>query len=147
MKKVIRTCWIRYHVIRVIQSKMRLARTYSTLMTFDTFGDRLEYLKLHDDYHIPPHNNFYKSRIWLQTRDMIIKRDLGQDLGVMGQEIEGPIIIHHIDPLEIGDLEDWNDKLLNPENLICTSIDTHNAIHYSEKINYIERSPGDTNLW
>ena len=44
--------------------------------------------------------------------------------------------------------EDW---ILNPEYLITTTQDTHNAIHYGNfsilKEPYVERYPGDTKLW
>jgi len=68
-----------------------------------------------------------------------------------GVPIKGRALIHHINPITASDIEEWNEeKLLNPENLILTSYETHGRIHYSTKNpnpELIERSPGDTILW
>jgi len=72
------------------------------------------------------------------------------DLGVDGTYIRGPILVHHINPLTPEDFNPWNmDKLLNPNNLITCSIETHNKIHYGDRIEDLssERSPDDTKLW
>lgn len=78
-------------------------------------------------------------------------RDLSQDLGAKGLYIpKGKLIIHHINPIKEIDILEWNeDKLFNPENLICTSVNTHNTIHYGRKqlYDYVKRTPGDTDLW
>lgn len=134
---------------------------YQELIKIPTFGDRLSALRLWDKPHISPRaisNGFYKSTVWLRTRKDIAIRDLGCDLGVWGMEIRdrvengvvlpGIMIIHHIDPITEEDLDNWSDKLLDPNNLITTSLDTHNAIHYKpEPEPYVERKPGDTKLW
>lgn len=83
---------------------------------------------------------------------MIIDRDIGFDLGVFGIYIEGIVLVHHINPITEHDIIYQTSKLLDPENLITTSIDTHNKIHYgSPKITdggvWVERTPGDTKLW
>lgn len=55
-----------------------------------------------------------------------------------------------MNPVTRIDLEDYNELvLLNPENLITVSYDTHNIIHYRTKPPevYPERQPGDTKLW
>lgn len=130
--------------------------TYSVVREIDNYGDRLNLLQqsVRDSGYQNPDrgisNGFYKSREWLELRDKIIARDLGCDLGLYGNDIDGPILVHHIDPLTDEDFIEYNiDKLLNPENLICVSIETHNTIHYgNEKQNtFVERSPGDTKLW
>lgn len=92
---------------------------------------------------------FYKSRLWKGVRRDIINRDLGFDLGVFGVYIEGPMYVHHIDPINESDIIYLTTKVTDPENLITTSLDTHNAIHYKqeEKDGWIERVPGDTKLW
>ena len=127
-------------------------RTYSELIKLKSHSERLEYLKLLDNNVSSPRHmsmSFYKSRMWLSTRDYIIERDLGFDLGVFGVYIEGPVYVHHIDPITEHDIIYLTDKLLDPENLITTSRDTHNRIHYktTKKEEWIERTPGDTILW
>ena len=92
---------------------------------------------------------FYKSKIWETTRDIILERDLGFDLGVFGVYIDGAMYVHHIDPITEYDIVHMTKKVLDPENLITVSGDTHNKIHYNkqEKDIWVERKPGDTKLW
>ena len=94
---------------------------------------------------------FYNSPEWKRIRHQVIVRDNGCDLGVPGREIHGRIMIHHINPLTLDDIEKGNDALLDLDNLICVSHETHNAIHYgSEKLltpELIERRKNDTCPW
>ena len=129
-----------------------MIRSYSELMKFKSFKDRLEYLKIGDNNVLSPRHmsmDFYKSHAWLTTRDIILQRDLGFDLGVFGIYIDGPMYVHHINPIEEYDIIHMTKRLLDPENLITTSDDTHKKIHYSniEKEKWVERTPGDTILW
>ena len=135
-----------------------LIRTYSELIQLSTFEDRLQYLQLHgsvgeDTFGFERYLNqvFYKTREWQQVRRQLIVRDLGKDLGI--REI-GPverILVHHMNPLTPADLENKTDFLMNPEYLICTTLDTHNAIHYGTGKNFppiaLERTKGDTCPW
>ena len=86
---------------------------------------------------------FYKSKIWETTRDIILQRDLGFDLGVFGVYVEGPMYVHHINPISEHDILHMTKKLLDPENLITTPIVTGKQ----EKDIWVERKPGDTKLW
>lgn len=56
-----------------------------------------------------------------------------------------------MNPLTPEDIEDGNESLLDPEFLITTTHDTHNAIHYGDERQlrrpFTERTPGDTRLW
>lgn len=126
-------------------------RTYTGMMKLDTFAERLTYLKLWDTPHESPRQlsmAFYKHPRWLSVRDSIIKRDLAMDLGMYGLDIYGPIFVHHIDPLTEIDIATWSSKCFDPDNLICTSLDTHNTIHYKPKEDeWVERTSGDTKLW
>ena len=49
------------------------------------------------------------------------------------------------------EVEHGGEGLLDPNNLICVSHDTHNAIHFGDsrllRKDYVERKPGDTALW
>lgn len=133
--------------------ELLLDLSYDDLIKYSSYGDRLNYLSLYKKGYISPRtisNKFYRSRLWIDLRDQVIARDLGYDLGVPGMEIEGPILVHHIFPLEEEDILNWDeDVLLNPNRLITTSIKTHNIIHYGDRSQsvYVERKPGDTKLW
>lgn len=127
-------------------------RSYSELILIPTFMERLEYLKLLDNNVESPRHmsgSFFKSGIWLTTRQRIIDRDLGFDLGVFGVYIDGPMYVHHINPINELDIRYRTPRLLDPDNLITVSMDTHNSIHYKkvEKERWVERRPGDTKLW
>ena len=79
-------------------------------------------------------------------------RDNGCDLGIEGHEIQANrIIIHHMNPIFLDDIENHTDFLLNPEYLITTIHNTHNAIHYGDEgllvIAPIERIKNDTCPW
>lgn len=134
-------------------------KTYSELMQLSSYEDRLQYLKLSGvvanetfgfDRYLNQH--FYKSAEWRRIRDQVIIRDNGCDLGCSDREIFGNIIVHHMNPVTLEDLENNPDILLDPEYLICVSLATHNAIHYGDintnsMENNTERKPGDTRLW
>jgi 5-methylcytosine-specific restriction endonuclease McrA len=127
-------------------------RTYSELIKLDNFDARLEYLKLLDNNVTSPRHMsgpFYQSNIWKHIRKQILGRDLGFDLGVFGVYIDGPMYVHHINPINESDIIYQTARLLDPENLITVSMDTHNLIHYNkkEKEQWVERTPGDTKLW
>lgn len=130
-----------------------LDKRYSEVIKLATFEERLEYLRLTGvSVESPRHISqaFYKSRMWKAVREEVAKRDLGCDLGVFGIYIYGPIYVHHINPLTQKDIDaNIYKKLYDPENLICTSLETHNIIHYRTEIEtpYVDRSPGDTKLW
>lgn len=135
-----------------------MIRSYSELRRVQTFEKRFEYLKLKGSvgrstfgFERYLNQQFYTSRQWRQVRDRVIARDVGMDLGVEGYEIYDRIIIHHMNPMTIEDIEHGNSDILDPEFLITTTHKTHNAIHYGDasllpKV-LVERRPGDTRLW
>lgn len=127
-------------------------KSYSELILIDGFYDRLDYLKLLDNNASSPRHmsmQFYKSRIWLNVRQQILDRDSGFDLGVFGVYVNGPMTVHHINPINEQDILLQTKRLLDPENLITTSDNTHKLIHYNqqEKEQWVERTPGDTKPW
>lgn len=133
-------------------------RTYSELSKLKTFKERFEYLKLDGligeetfGWDRCLNQVFYKSPEWRSTRDKIIVRDNGRDLGVEGYDIFGKIIIHHMNPMSLGDIANRNPDIFNPEYLICVSHETHNAIHYGDanqlNLGPIERTVNDTCPW
>lgn len=135
-----------------------MIRTYSELRRIRTFEERFEYLKLKGsvgrstfgfDRYV--NQQFYTSRQWRQVRQKVIARDEGMDLGVDGYEIYDKIIIHHMNPMSVENIEHGDSDILDPEFLITTTHRTHNAIHYGDssllpKV-IVDRRPGDTRLW
>ena len=135
-----------------------MTRSYSEMLTFKTFEDRYEYLKLRSsvgkatfgfDRYI--NQKFYNSTQWKQVRNHVIARDSGLDLGVDGYEIYDKILIHHMNPMRVEDIDLGISDILNPEYLISTTHKTHNAIHYGDRSllvqPLVERSRNDTKLW
>ena len=133
-------------------------RTYSELIQLPTFEERFNYLRLDgvvgkDTFGFDRYLNqqFYRSSEWKRIRNQVIVRDNGCDLGIDGYEIHGRILIHHINPISIEDLQHMSDLLMNPEYLICVSHRTHNAIRYGDESLIvtapIERSQNDTCPW
>lgn len=125
-----------------------MIRTYTELSRLKTFEERFDYLRLNgkvgrDTFGFDRVFNqmFYKSREWKSVRDRVIVRDNGCDLGVEGHEIYGQrIIIHHLNPISLEDIEKQAAILLDPEYLITTIHSTHNAIHYGDE-NLLIRAP------
>lgn len=137
---------------------MQIIRTYSKLITFDTFEERYRYLKLNGEVGKETfgldrfiNQKFYKSSEWKSIRDYVIVRDNGCDLSMAGYDIYGKIYIHHMNPISLRDIQRNNEILTNPEFLISTTHKTHNAIHYGDENLLIgipvERRKNDTCPW
>lgn len=135
-----------------------MIRTYSDLIKRDSFEERFKYLSLRGDvgrstfgFDRYLNQKFYRSSEWKQLRHYVILRDEGRDLGVEGYEINGRLLIHHMNPLAAKDIVEKTDLLLDPEFLITTTHRTHNAIHYGDESllprPMVERRRGDTKLW
>lgn len=133
-------------------------RTYSELITLNTFEERFRYLKLtacvgDETFGFDRYLNqqFYHSAEWKSLRNEIIIRDNACDLGILDRELNKRIIIHHMNPITKNDLIHQSDYLLNPEYLICVSHKTHQAIHYGDESilddGVVERSKNDTCPW
>jgi len=137
---------------------MSKIRTYLELRQLETFEERFRYLKLDGEVGTATfgfdrwvNQRFYKSREWKRTRNHVIVRDNGCDLGILGFEIATDLLIHHINPISLDDIEHGEEGLLDPNFLITTSLRTHNAIHYGDESllprGPIVRKAGDTKLW
>lgn len=135
-----------------------IIKSYSELKALSTFEERYNYLRMRgrvgqDIFGFDRVFNqmFYTSREWKRVRDIVIARDNGCDLGVNGYDIYGPVIIHHMNPISLEDIQDGTDFLMNPEYLITTCHSTHNAIHYGNGEllgkSPIVRKPYDTCPW
>lgn len=135
-------------------------RSYSELLCLKTRKERFEYLKLNgrvgeETFGWDRYLNqiLYKDPRWISTRDKVIIRDLGCDLGLEGYDIpEGVrIYIHHMNPITKEDLLYRFDDVINPEYLITTIKITHDAIHYGTEdplSSYIVlRTKNDTCPW
>lgn len=133
-------------------------RSYSELIQLEKFLDRFKYLQLHGQVGCETfgfdrwvNQRFYTSREWRSVREQVIIRDGACDLGIEDREIHSRLIVHHMNPLTQRDIEYGTRMALDLDNLICTTHDTHNAIHYGDASlltkNYTPRRPGDTKLW
>ena len=133
-------------------------KTYSECIALPTFLERFEYLKIggsvgaatfgYDRY---LNQTLYRSAEWKRFRRDMIIRDMGCDLACDDREIIGKILLHHIDPLSIEDVLNRHPKIFDPENVICVSLETHNAIHYGDAellfTGLAERTKNDTCPW
>ena len=135
-----------------------MIRTYTDLLKRDTLLGRYRYLALGGELGEQTfgnerilNQNFYMSHAWKRVRDIVIIRDQGWDLGIPDHPIMGRILVHHMNPIRPQDLLEFNPDILDPEYLISVSHGTHNAIHYGDERQlpqpFVERRPGDTDLW
>lgn len=138
---------------------MEKIRTYSELLSIPTFEERYDYLKLDgvigettfgfDRY---MNQRFYQNDPeWKRIRDYVILRDASCDLAMPEREIQGHVIIHHMNPITKYDIMKRTEFLLDPEYLVCVLKSTHDAIHYGDKsklvIGPVERTINDTCPW
>lgn len=136
-----------------------IIRTYSELITLPTFEERFNYLKLdgkvgEETFGFDRYLNqqFYKNDPeWKEIRRYVIIRDNGCDLGIPGREIQKRILIHHMNPITKDDILRRSKFLLDPEYLISTVKNTHDAIHYGDEglliLDPIIRYKNDTCPW
>ena len=135
-----------------------MTKTYSELRRINSFEDRFEYLKLDGSVGVETfgsarhvNQSFYLSTDWRYIRRQVILRDNGCDLGVSGYEIHHNLLVHHMNPMTSDDIIHGEEWILDPEFLITTTKNTHNAIHYGDRslltVPFVERHIGDTRLW
>ena len=135
-----------------------MIKTYSELCLLPTFEERYNYLKL--DKIIEPelisydrylNQQLYHSQDWRSIRHQVIVLDNGCDLGIPNRQLFSRIIIHHITPITKEDIEVYASSIFDLDNLVCTSLDTHNAIHYgNDKLLMsmpVVRTMNDTCMW
>lgn len=134
-------------------------KTYSELITLPTFEERYRYLRVGG---IVGERTFggdrwinqalYMNRdLWKSIRAKVIVRDNGKDLGLRDTSPYEKIIVHHIEPITLEDIQTNSPKLYSLDNLISTTMLTHNAIHYGDESllpkEFVERKPWDTCPW
>ena len=139
-------------------------KSYLECIQLSTFLDRYRYLQIGGYLKLGGHVGnetfgydrylnqiLYRTAEWKRFRRDIILRDNGCDLGCEGYEIFGNILVHHINPITVEDVVNRNPCIFDPNNVICTSLNTHNAIHYGDETNLITelvvRKPNDTCPW
>lgn len=133
-------------------------KCYSELVLLPTFLERYLYLRLggavgQETFGFDRYMNqfFYRSPEWKRVRNEVIIRDLGCDLGIEGREIQGRVIIHHMNAISPEDIRSRSELLLDPEYLITTIHTTHLAIHYGDESLLIQapiqRARNDTCPW
>lgn len=137
---------------------MKTIKTYSEMILLPTFLERFKYLQIggmvgsetfgFDRY---LNQSLYRTAEWKRFRNEIIVRDNGCDLGCDDRTIYGKILVHHINPLTVEDIVNRHSCVFDPDNVICVSLDTHNAIHYGDEellmLGPIERTKNDTCPW
>lgn len=137
---------------------MKKIRSYSEMIRLETFEERFDYLKLLGSTGISTfgfdryiNQRFYRSLEWKRTRQDVILRDSASDLAMLDRPIYSKIFIHHINPLTSEEFIEASDFLFDLENLVCCSLNTHNAIHFGNENSLhslpIKRKKGDTRLW
>lgn len=136
-----------------------MTKCYSELIALPTFEARFNYLYVGSKVGNPTfaaerylNQSFYNSWEWKHIiRPRIITRDSGRDMALKGYDIFGRVILHHINPITIQDIEEMTPAVTDPENIVCVSNETHNAIHFSNKDGFlgefVERKPNDTCPW
>ena len=135
-----------------------IIRTYSELIKLQSFEERYQYLKLNGSvgretfgYDRYLNQMFYNSQEWKSVRDYVIIRDNGLDLAAPGYDIVGKILINHMNPISKEDVLMRSKHILDPEYLISTTTNTHNAIHYGDESLLITkpilRTKNDTCPW
>ena len=133
-------------------------RSYYELIQIQNYLDRFSYLKLRgsvgkETFGFDRYLNqaLYRSPEWKRFRRDMILRDNGCDLACEGYEIVGKVLLHHINPIAIEDITNRSSSIFDPNNVICVSMNTHNAIHYGDEsllvIGPTERTPYDTCPW
>lgn len=140
------------------KATITMTRTYTELVKMPTFEERYQYLKLNGKigeelfgYARYLNQVFYQSSRWKKVRRQVIIRDNGCDLGIEGHDIYGTIYVHHMNPITLDMLRNDDPILLDPDNLICTSRNTHEAITLGDESllpsEPIIRRPNDTCPW
>lgn len=135
-----------------------MIRTYRECIQLPTFQERYRYLQIggqvgKETFGFDRYLNqmLYRTPEWKRFRRDMIVRDNGCDLGCEGYEIYGNVLVHHINPITVEDVINRNPCIFDPNNVICTSLNTHNAIHYGDETLLITepvvRKPNDTCPW
>lgn len=105
-------------------------RSYSEMCELPSFEERFEYLKLNGRVSSQTfgwdrifNQQFYRSNEWKDVRDYVLVRDCGCDLSHPDHEIHGSrIIVHHMNPIDLNDIQEVSKFLLDPDFLVVRLI-------------------------
>lgn len=134
-------------------------KSYQELISIRSFEERLNYLRLSSRVSEEVYGSMrylnqalYRSQEWRRVRRDVILRDKGCDLAMPGYEIYKGFYIHHINPITVDDIVNRSFKLFDLNNLVLSSYDTHELIHFGsdsriQNRRIIERTPNDTCPW
>lgn len=135
-----------------------MIKTYREMVRLPSFEERFLYLSLSGTVGALTFGNerylnqlLYRSKRWRDTRRDVILRDNGCDLAHKDYILHSGLLIHHINPITLEDIENDAPCLYDLANLVTTSLRTHNAIHYGSEEQIArrptERRPNDTCPW
>lgn len=117
-----------------------MTKCYSELLKIETFTERLRYLMQNGAVgditfggHRYLNQMLYKSDQWKRVKRKVIIRDNGYDLAHEDHPIVGSVYVHHITPITTDDILNQKSCVFDLENLISTSFETHNLIHYGNE--------------
>lgn len=137
-------------------------RKYSELIQIPTFIDRLKYLEVYRKIGVETFGKdrylnqmLYASPEWKSVRNSVIIRDSNGsyplDLAHPECIIYNKVVVHHMVPITVEMIQSRSPYVFDPEYLITCSVDTHEAIHHTNKRvstkDYIPRRPNDTCPW
>ena len=139
-------------------TKFMKIKSYSEMCSFSTFIERFNYLKLNGKVGIETfgfdrylNQVLYCSQEWKRFRRQVIVRDNGCVFGLDGYDINGRLIVHHINPITLEQIEQRDPMIFSMENVVCVTHNVHEAIHYGDEslipTDPIIRKPNDTCLW
>ena len=128
------------------------------MCSFSTFIERFNYLKLNGKVGIETfgfdrylNQVLYCSQEWKRFRRQVIIRDNGCIFGLDGYNINGRLIVHHINPITLEQIEQRDPMIFSMENVVCVTHNVHEAIHYGDEslipTDPIIRKPNDTCQW
>lgn len=128
------------------------------MCSFSTFIERFNYLKLNSKVGIETfgfdrylNQVLYCSQEWKRFRRQVIIRDNGCVFGLDGYNINGRLIVHHINPITLEQIEQRDPMIFSMENVVCVTHNVHEAIHYGDEslipTDPIIRKPNDTCPW
>lgn len=133
-------------------------KKYSEMILLPTFLERFRYLQINGKvgsetfgYDRYLNQALYRTTEWRRFRREVILRDDGCDLGCADRTIYGKILIHHINPISAEDITNRHSNVFDLNNVICVSLETHNAIHYGDEklllLDPVCRTKNDTCPW
>lgn len=139
-------------------TKFMKIKSYSEMCSFSTFIERFNYLKLNGKVGVETfgfdrylNQVLYCSQEWKRFRRQVIIRDNGCIFGLDGYDINGRLIVHHINPITLEQIEQRDPMIFSMENVVCVTHNVHEAIHYGDEslipTDPIIRKPNDTCPW